>query len=290
MQRMIIFGIAGFVAQLVDGAIGMGYGLTSSSMLLALGVAPAVASASIHMAEVATTAASGASHWRLGNVDMRIVKTMMVPGALGAFVGACFLSNISGDLIKPFISVGLLLLGVYIVARYLLERGERQASSHVSRWKLIPLSVVAGFFDSVGGGGWGPISTPVLLAHRGIEARKVVGSVDTSEFFVALSGTLGFIVALGLDDINWQWVGVFAVSGLIAAPLAAWIVRLLPARLLAVIVGGAIIVTNAKTLLGTLSIEGEPASLILGSLVIAWLGLVSLAVKRHRSNRQLEAA
>lgn len=290
MQRLIIFGIAGFVAQLVDGAIGMGYGLTSSSMLLALGVAPAVASASIHMAEVATTAASGASHWRLGNVDKRIVKTMMVPGALGAFVGACFLSNISGDLIKPFISIGLLLLGVYIVARYLLERGERQASSHVSRWKLIPLSVVAGFFDSVGGGGWGPISTPVLLAHRGIEARKVVGSVDTSEFFVALSGTLGFIVALGLDDINWQWVGVFALSGLVAAPLAAWIVRLLPARLLAVIVGGAIIVTNAKTLLGTLGIAGEPASLILGLLTIAWLGLVSLAVKRHRSNRQLEAA
>lgn len=290
MQRLIIFGIAGFVAQLVDGAIGMGYGLTSSSMLLALGVAPAVASASIHMAEVATTAASGASHWRLGNVDKRIVKTMMVPGALGAFVGACFLSNISGDLIKPFISIGLLLLGVYIVARYLLERGERQASSHVSRWKLIPLSVVAGFFDSVGGGGWGPISTPVLLAHRGIEARKVVGSVDTSEFFVALSGTLGFIVALGLDDINWQWVGVFALSGLVAAPLAAWIVRLLPARLLAVIVGGAIIVTNAKTLLGTLGIAGEPASLILGLLTIAWLGLVTLAVKRHRSTRQLEPA
>lgn len=290
MQRLIVFGLAGFVAQLVDGAIGMGYGLTSSSMLLALGVTPAIASASIHIAEVATTAASGASHWKLGNVDSRIVRTMMLPGSVGAFMGACFLSNIPGDLIKPFISIGLLLLGVYIVARFLLDRSGGHGGRDVSRWKLIPLSVVAGFFDSVGGGGWGPISTPVLLAHRGIEARKVVGSVDTSEFFVAVSGSLGFLLALGLGDINWQWVGIFAVSGLAAAPLAAWIVRLMPARLLAVVVGGAIIVTNSHTLLSSLAVRREAAELILGALVIAWVAIVIVAVKRHRSTRGLETA
>ncbi|WP_353980235.1 sulfite exporter TauE/SafE family protein [Salinicola endophyticus] len=284
MQRLIIFGIAGFIAQLVDGAIGMGYGLTSSSMLLALGVTPAVASASIHMAEVATTAASGTSHWRFGNVDRRLVKTMMLPGGVGAFVGACFLSNVPGDAIKPVISLGLLLLGLYIIARYLFDLASRQPSRDVSRAKLIPLSLVAGFFDSVGGGGWGPISTPVLLAHRGIEARKVVGSVDTSEFFVTVAGTLGFVLALGLDDINWQWVAVFALSGLAAAPLAAWIVRLLPARLLAVIVGGAIVVVNARTLLGALGVHGEPASLTLGLLGLGWVALVAMAVRRHRAS------
>ncbi|WFF41506.1 sulfite exporter TauE/SafE family protein [Salinicola endophyticus] len=284
MQRLIIFGIAGFIAQLVDGAIGMGYGLTSSSMLLALGVTPAVASASIHMAEVATTAASGTAHWRFGNVDRRLVKTMMLPGGVGAFVGACFLSNVPGDAIKPVISLGLLLLGLYIIARYLFDLASRQPRRGVSRAKLIPLSLVAGFFDSVGGGGWGPISTPVLLAHRGIEARKVVGSVDTSEFFVTVAGTLGFVLALGLDDINWQWVAVFALSGLAAAPLAAWIVRLLPARLLAVIVGGAIVVVNARTLLGSLGVSGEPATLTLSLLVLGWITLVAMAVRRHRAS------
>ncbi len=283
MQRLIIFGIAGFIAQLVDGAIGMGYGLTSSSMLLALGVTPAIASASIHMAEVATTAASGTAHWRFGNVDRRLVKTMMLPGGVGAFVGACFLSNVPGDAIKPVISLGLLLLGLYIIARYLFDLASRQPRRNVSRAKLIPLSLVAGFFDSVGGGGWGPISTPVLLAHRGIEARKVVGSVDTSEFFVTVAGTLGFVLALGLDDINWQWVAVFALSGLAAAPLAAWIVRLLPARLLAVIVGGAIVVVNARTLLGALGVHGEPATLTLALLVLGWIALVAMAVRRHRA-------
>ncbi|WP_110690822.1 sulfite exporter TauE/SafE family protein [Salinicola endophyticus] len=284
MQRLIIFGISGFIAQLVDGAIGMGYGLTSSSMLLALGVTPAVASASIHMAEVATTAASGTAHWRFGNVDRRLVKTMMLPGGVGAFVGACFLSNVPGDAIKPVISLGLLLLGLYIIARYLFDLASRQPRRGVSRAKLIPLSLVAGFFDSVGGGGWGPISTPVLLAHRGIEARKVVGSVDTSEFFVTVAGTLGFVLALGLDDINWQWVAVFALSGLAAAPLAAWIVRLLPARLLAVIVGGAIVVVNARTLLGSLGVSGEPATLTLSLLVLGWITLVAMAVRRHRAS------
>ncbi|WP_207233704.1 sulfite exporter TauE/SafE family protein [Salinicola tamaricis] len=170
MQRLIIFGIAGFIAQLVDGAIGMGYGLTSSSMLLALGVTPAIASASIHMAEVATTAASGTAHWRFGNVDRRLVKTMMLPGGVGAFVGACFLSNVPGDAIKPVISLGLLLLGLYIIARYLFDLASRQPRRNVSRAKLIPLSLVAGFFDSVGGGGGGqsrpPCCWPTVASRR----------------------------------------------------------------------------------------------------------------------------
>ncbi|RKR07653.1 hypothetical protein C7446_0469 [Kushneria sinocarnis] len=289
MQKLILFGIAGFIAQLVDGAIGMGYGLTSSSILLAMGITPAIASASIHMAETATTAASGLSHLRLGNVDKRLVRTMLIPGALGAFAGACFLSNIPGDMIKPYISTVLLLLGLYIVARYLFGFEAGAGSARIARWKLIPLSVVAGFFDSVGGGGWGPISTPVLLAHRGIEARKVIGSVDSSEFFVTVAGTLGFLLALGVDNINWQWVAIFAISGLLAAPLAAWLVRLMPAQLLGVFVGGAIVVINARTVLGAVEL---PADMITGTqlvLLAIWAGVVLHAVHQHQSRRARQA-
>ncbi|MCM2131345.1 sulfite exporter TauE/SafE family protein [Larsenimonas rhizosphaerae] len=281
MQRLILFGVAGFVAQLVDGAIGMGYGLTSSSMLLAMGITPAVASASIHLAEIATTAASGVSHVKLGNVDRSLVQTLIVPGAVGAFVGACFLSNIPGRLVAPFIAVGLLLLGVYVMAQYLLRPARRAPGSlRVSAWKMAPLAVVAGFFDSVGGGGWGPISTPVLLAHRGSDPRKVVGSVDASEFFVTVAGTLGFVIALGLDDINWQWVGIFAVSGLLAAPLAAWLVRLMPVQLLGVVVGGAIILTNSRTLMMSQSVSSEVATLVYGVLLVGWALALGVAGRR----------
>jgi len=282
MQKLLLFGIAGFVAQLVDGAIGMGYGLTSSSILLAVGVTPAVASASIHLAEIATTAASGTSHYRLGNVDMRLVKRMLLPGVIGAFTGACFLSWIPGDVVKPFISVFLLALGIYVIGMYL--RGDRAApvERDLPRWKLIPLALVAGFFDSVGGGGWGPISTPVLMAHKGIEPRKVIGSVDTSEFAVTVAGTLGFLIALGVGQINWTFVAIFAVSGLLAAPLAAWLVRLMPAAILGVVIGGAIILINVNTLTLSVDMDSLLRQSILTGLAAGWIVLLSFAFWRYR--------
>jgi len=282
MQKLILFGLAGFIAQLVDGAIGMGYGLTSSSILLALGVTPAIASASIHLAEIATTAASGTSHYRLGNVDTRLVRHMIVPGAIGAFSGACFLSWLPGDLIKPFISVFLLALGSYVVTIYLLDDGRPVVRRDLPRWKLLPLSLVAGFFDSVGGGGWGPISTPVLMAHKGIEPRKVIGSVDTSEFVVTVAGTLGFLIALGVGQINWTWVGIFAVSGLFAAPLAAWLVRIMPARILGVVIGGAIILINVNTLALSVGLDSGIRQSLLVILALGWAAILSVALRRYR--------
>ncbi len=282
MQKLILFGLAGFIAQLVDGAIGMGYGLTSSSILLALGVTPAVASASIHLAEIATTAASGTSHYRLGNVDTGLVRRMIAPGAIGAFSGACFLSWIPGDMIKPFVSIFLLALGVYVVSIYLLDNGKPAKRYNLSRWKLVPLSLIAGFFDSVGGGGWGPISTPVLMAHKSIEPRKVIGSVDTSEFVVTIAGTLGFLIALGIGQINWTWVGIFAVSGLFAAPLAAWLVRIMPTRILGVIIGGAIILINVNTLALAVGLDSVVRQSLLIALALGWAALLSIALRRYR--------
>ncbi|WP_353180963.1 sulfite exporter TauE/SafE family protein [Salinisphaera sp. T5B8] len=290
MQKLILFGIAGFVAQLVDGSLGMGYGLTSSTMLIALGVSPVVASASIHFAEIATTAASGTAHYRFGNVDVALLKRMVVPGAIGAFVGALFLGSISGDLIKPFVSAFLLLLGVYVTASVVLGLRKTREKKLLSHWKTVPLSIVAGFFDSVGGGGWGPIATPTLMAHAGMEPRRVVGTVDASEFAVTLAGSLGFLAVLGLHGINWSWVAIFAVSGLIAAPIAAALVRYLPAQVLAAIVGGAIILTNARIVLGSLGVDAAVVnSLLLGGLVL-WAALVAYVVRRYRRGTTLVEA
>ncbi|WP_348766400.1 sulfite exporter TauE/SafE family protein [uncultured Salinisphaera sp.] len=290
MQKLLLFGMAGFIAQLVDGSLGMGYGLTSSTMLIALGISPAVASASIHFAEIATTAASGTAHYRFGNVDVALLKRMVVPGAIGAFVGALFLGSISGDLIKPFVSAFLLLLGVYVTASVLLGLRKTRENKLLSHWKTVPLSIVAGFFDSVGGGGWGPIATPTLMAHAGMEPRRVVGTVDASEFAVTLAGSLGFLLVLGLHGINWSWVAIFAVSGLIAAPIAAALVRYLPAQVLAAIVGGAIILTNARTVLGSLSVDTAVVnSLLLGGLVL-WAALVAYVVRRYRRGTTLAEA
>lgn len=287
MQKLLLFGLAGFIAQLVDGSLGMGYGLTSSTMLIALGVSPAVASASIHLAEIATTAASGTAHYRFGNVDVALLKRMVLPGAVGAFSGALFLGSISGDLIKPFVSAFLLVLGIYVTASVLFGLRKAREKKLLSHWKTVPLSVVAGFFDSVGGGGWGPIATPTLMAHTAMSPRRVVGTVDASEFAVTLAGSAGFLLVLGLHGINWSWVAIFAASGLIAAPLAAALVRWLPAQVLAAIVGGAIVLTNARTVLHSLGVaEDVTHALLLGGLVL-WAVLVVHVIRLHRRGAAL---
>lgn len=214
MKKLIVFVIVGFIAQLIDGSLGMAYGVTSTTLLLAFGIAPAVASASVHLAEVVTTAASGASHIKFGNVDRDMLVKLIIPGSLGAFVGACFLSNLPGDFIKPYVSLFLLALGVYIIYRFLFlsARQDPQPPKKFSNKQLVPLGLVAGFLDATGGGGWGPISTPVLLANKGIEARKVIGTVDTSEFAIALSATIGFVISLGWEQVNWFWVGTLMLG------------------------------------------------------------------------------
>src|SRR5690606_27591041 len=149
-----------------------------------------------HMAEVVTTAVSGLSHLKFGNVDKTVLKRMIIPGSIGAFTGACFLSNLPGELAKPYIAVFLFLLGIYVIIRFLFgrEKPVKSAKKPSSRF-LIPLGLVAGFADSTGGGGWGPLSTPILLSRNELEPRKVIGTVDTSEFAIAVSATLGFLIS-----------------------------------------------------------------------------------------------
>jgi len=207
MKKLFVFAFIGLLAQLIDGALGMAYGVTSTSLLLAFSISPAVASASVHIAEVVTTAASGASHIKFGNVDKQTVFRLIIPGSIGAFAGATFLSNIPGDIAKPYISLFLLLLGVYVLIRFLLKfrPNEEKRKLDLSKKQAIPLGLIAGFADATGGGGWGPIATPVLLSKKGISPRKVVGTVDTSEFAIAVSATLGFLISLGWEEVNWLW-------------------------------------------------------------------------------------
>lgn len=285
MRRLVLFSIIGFFAQLIDGALGMAYGATSASLLLMFGVAPAVASASIHMAEIATTAASGASHLWFKNVDRGLLFKLVIPGSVSAFAGAAFLSQIPGDLIKPFVSSFLTLLGIYILFRFLLKKnGSAQSDTppKYSKAFLTPLGIFGGFMDAVGGGGWGPITTPALLAQKGATPRKVIGTVDTSEFAIAVSATLGFVLFLGWGTFNWTWVLAFVIGGVAAAPLAAWLVKVIPSYLMGVLVGGFIILTNIRTLM--LSIASIPDSWMMAIYVIV-IVLWALSIMYQLANK-----
>ncbi|MEO2228371.1 sulfite exporter TauE/SafE family protein [Priestia megaterium] len=286
MRKLIIFAFIGFLAQLIDGALGMAYGVTSSSLLLMFGMAPAIVSASIHLAEVVTTAASGASHIKFGNVDRQAVLKLIIPGSIGAFTGACFLSALPGDVVKPYISSFLLLLGLYVLFRFLFKfhPSSEKKSLNLSRKQSIPLGLIAGFADATGGGGWGPLTTPILLSKKGASARKVVGTVDTSEFAIAISATLGFLISLGWEGVNWLWVIALMLGGILAAPIAAWLVRKLPSYLLGVLVGGFIILTNSHTLLTFLSISNLWLALIYLVILIGWVVSIIFALRNHKKS------
>ncbi len=198
MRKLIVLGVVGLIAQLIDGSLGMAYGVTSSTLLLAAGVAPAAASAAVHFSEIGTSLVSGASHHKLGNVDWRTVSILAVPGFVGAFLGATLLSNMDAAVAKPVVAVILLSLGFYVVYRFLRLGGARPTfKGHPSAMFLAPMGLVAGTLDAVGGGGWGPVGTTSLLSSGRLEPRKVVGSIDTSEFVVAVGGSLGFLIGLG---------------------------------------------------------------------------------------------
>lgn len=291
MERFVILALVGLAAQLVDGALGMGYGLTSTTLLLTAGIAPAIASASVHMAEVVTTAASGMSHMRFGNVDKQMAKRLIIPGSVGAFSGATFLSHLTGDYVRLYVSIFLLALGLYILARFLfLQDARRQEHKKLTNKFYLPLGFVAGFFDASGGGGWGPIATPALLSQKGVEPRKVIGTVSVSEFAVAASATLGFMLSLGLGHINWLWAGAIMLGGVIAAPIAAWIVKSLPTRMLAVIVSGMLVFTNVRAIFGYTTIPLTIQYVMYTAIVLVWIYIVFHVAQKERRLKATELA
>ena len=288
MRNLIVLGLVGLCAQLVDGSLGMAYGVTSSTLLLATGVAPAAASAAVHFSEIGTTLVSGLSHYRLGNVDWRTVSILALPGGVGAYAGATFLSSIPGDTAKPWVAALLLTLGVYVIYRFLVLGGRRpQFRGRVSAAFLAPLGLVAGLMDAIGGGGWGPVGTTSLLSSGRLEPRKVIGSIDTSEFVVAIGGSLGFLLALGSEGIRWDIALALLAGGVVAAPIAAWLVRHLPARILGVAAGGVIVLTNIKTIVESLGATGSTVAILAAAWVVVWLQLLVIAIRAERRSRQV---
>ncbi len=227
MQRLVVLVLVGLFAQLVDGALGMGYGATSTTLLLSAGFAPAAASASIHLAEVGTTLLSAAAHTSFGNVSWPTVRRLALPGALGAFLGAILLSRLSTEAARPWMAGLLGAIGVFVLVRFALRpiAAPDEHASPPGRRTGTTLGLFAGFLDATGGGGWGPIATPTLLLSGRLPARLVIGSVDTCEFLVAFAASAGFLLSLGSEVVAAPVILALLAGGLVAAPLAAWLVR-----------------------------------------------------------------
>ncbi|MFF0824765.1 sulfite exporter TauE/SafE family protein [Micromonospora haikouensis] len=291
MRKLLLLALVGLGAQLVDGSLGMAYGVTSTTLLLAINTSAASASATVHLAEIGTTLVSGAAHWRFGNVDWTVVRRVGVPGALGAFAGATFLSSLSTATAAPIMSLILLTLGVYVLVRFTVSGLPRDRVGLPLRKRFLgPLGLVAGFVDATGGGGWGPVGTPAILASGRMEPRRVIGSIDTSEFLVAIAASAGFLVGIGSENINFGWVGALLLGGMIAAPIAAWLVRMVPPRVLGSAVGGVIILTNVRTLLLSDWIDASTGIRYASYLVIvaAWAAAVAWSVRQHLADRTVE--
>jgi len=238
--ELVAYVAIGFAAQVVDGALGMAYGVTASTLLLGLGIPPAVSSATVHAAECFTTGASALSHRAFGNIDRHLFRRLLLPGMAGAGVGAYLLVQLPGEALRPWVAGYLLLLGVVI-----LLKGFRQIAPQYVRTHLLPLGFFGGLVDAIGGGGWGPVVNSTLLA-RGNDARFTIGTVNAVEFFVTLTASLVFLLTLGVS--HWQVVAALAVGGVLAAPLGGLLVRRLKPKWLLVAVGLLVIALSARTL------------------------------------------
>lgn len=237
---IVAFIVVGFLAQLVDGALGMAYGVTSTTFLLSVGVTPAIASASVHAAEVFTTAISGISHLKLGNVDKEIFRKLVVPGVIGAIIGAYILTALPGEKLKPYVSAYLLLMGM----RILLKARDKEPKA--PKINMASLGFVGGFLDSLGGGGWGPVVTTTLV-EKGHTPRFTIGSVNAAEFFIAIASSATFFVTIGLQ--SWKVIAGLIIGGALAAPIAAFAIKMLPEKHMLTAVGILISLLSVRTIL-----------------------------------------
>lgn len=237
----VFYVLAGFAAQLIDGTLGMAYGVSASTLLLGMGLPPAVTSATVHAAECVTTGASAVSHHAFGNVDRSLFRRLVIPGVLGAIVGAYALSSVPGDGLTKYVAAYLLVMGGVIVVKSRREFPPRTVTSHVA-----PLGFTGALLDAMGGGGWGPIVASTLIA-RGNHVRQTVGTVNAAEFFVTLAASITFVVTLGLS--HWPVIAGLALGGLLAAPLGAWLCTRVPVRPLMGVVGVLVILLSLRTLL-----------------------------------------
>ncbi|MEU1985273.1 sulfite exporter TauE/SafE family protein [Nocardia sp. NPDC019395] len=290
MIKLLVFTLVGIGAQIVDGTLGMAFGVTATTLLVLTGTGAAHASAAVHFAEVATTLASGISHWRFGNVDWKVVLRLGVPGGIGAFLGATVLSRISTEAAEPVTAGILLAIGIFLIARFSsrppLELAASEKSAHSAKF-LTPLGLFGGFIDASGGGGWGPVTTSTLLTTGRAEPRRVIGTVSASEFIVSAAASVGFLLGLGSDFFdNLLIIAGLALGGVLAAPLAAWLVSRVAPAVLGTGVGGVLVLTNARTLFKAFDIEGAPRTI---SYVVIAVVAIALTVYAWQKSRAAKA-
>jgi siroheme synthase-like protein len=242
-SSILLYILAGFVAQMIDGALGMAYGVTATTFLLSFGISPAASSASVHASEVFTSGVSGLMHLKFGNVNNKLFKKLLIPGVIGAILGAYILSSFEqyNYIIKPLVSIYTLILGVIIIFKALQKDKIRQKIK-----RIFPLAMVGGFMDSIGGGGWGPIVSSTLIA-RGRNPRYTIGSVNLAEFFITLSSSLTFVTLIGLT--HWVIIIGLIIGGVIAAPIAAYISNKIPTKAIMLLVGIVVIISSLKRIL-----------------------------------------
>ncbi|MCD0443752.1 sulfite exporter TauE/SafE family protein [Glycomyces sp. A-F 0318] len=261
---------AGFIAQLVDGSLGMGFGTITMTFLLGLGIAPAAASASVNVATIATSAVSAASHAKLRNVHWPTTLRLGIPGAVGGFAGAWALASLTRlDAATPVTSAILIALGGAIVWRFAYGKGT--GTGPVRTGFAAPTGLVGGFLAAVGGGGWGPVTMPITLSTSRLEPHRVVGSVSTAQLFASSAAVLGFWLAVPHTlTVVWPLVVGMAVGGMAAAPLAAWLTRRIPTAKLGSTIGMLVVALNLRTLLGNFSLPWPVVTLLYLALAAVW--------------------
>jgi uncharacterized protein len=260
MGELVIVFLAGFAASLVDGALGMGFGPTSSSILLGSGLSPAGVSTTVNLAKVATGITAAIAHWRFENIDRGLVRRLAVPGSLGALIGVTVLASVDGDQLKPILSFLLIWMALRIVWRFSrplpASRDEdtlAEAQAEFDDRGVAPVATAGGITNGLVGA-WGPVVTPFLL-HRGLAPRYAVGSVNTSEVAVAVVASGSLLASAGGGGIDVGVVIAMLLGGVLAAPFAAWVLRFLPARGLGVAVGGVLFITNIRELTADLDVQ-----------------------------------
>ncbi|HEV7350113.1 sulfite exporter TauE/SafE family protein [Telluribacter sp.] len=246
-EDFLFYLLGGFIAQMIDGALGMAYGVTATTFLLSVGLPPSVASASVHTSEIFTSGVSGYLHLKFGNVNSKLFKTLLIPGIIGAIVGAYVLTSLEQYvyIIKPIVAVYTLILGILIIKKALKKRIQKRPVKNVG-W----LALAGGSLDAIGGGGWGPIVSSTLIA-RGRHPKYTIGSVNLTEFFVSLASSVTFITLIGFS--HWQVIVGLILGGMVAAPIAASLARRLPIKTMMILVGIVVIVVSLRIIYMVLS-------------------------------------
>ena len=295
MRELLLFALAGFAATFVDGALGMGFGPTSSSLLLAAGLAPAAVSTSVNLAKVVTGVVAGISHWRFQNIDRGLVLKLAVPGSVGALLGVTVLSSVNGATLRPYLAVLLTLVGLRILVRFARPIGGKKsrmvASSAGQPGRLQYDARGVEFAALVGGvtngliGAWGPVVTPFLL-HRGVRPRFAIGSVNTAEVAVASTSAFSLIASLGAAGVDGSVVVAMLLGGVVAAPVAAWVIRFVPARPMGIAVAGLLLLTNARELTAWAGMSSSPWAPLVYVGIVAMV-LVAFFAPRGRATRRV---